>query len=1299
VTRRARRWLIAAVALVAVPLAVLAAIAALGVPVSAAPWRDQIGAVASHALGRPVTLEGPLELVFGLRTRLEVGGIRIHNPPGFATPAFAELGAARAEVELWPVLRRGQLRIRTLEAANVKVWLERTADGRRNWTFDALSAEPDPDDEGSGVAVRIRNMTLRDLAVEHHAAGRVRYFDLDALDAEAAWTRPIKATVRGRVEKKFPYLATLQGGPGRVFYRGDEPWPFTLDLEFADTRLHASGTADTNAGKAEFAFGFGTENLTRIEQLAQTRLPKVGVTSLAARVTAGPDAVAVDGIRGIMGVSEVAGHLAVALAGGRPRVTGELDVATFDLRPFLAEDATAPTPVTYASAEKQPVDLTALTVMDADLRVRVERWLGLPGDVRNAELDVRIQDGVLRAPLEAIVAEVPLAGRLDLDGAAAVPALALELGAKTSPLGRLAEVLTGLPGIQGTLGSFDLKLAGRGATLGELARDLEAKLAVAQARLTYGNVAGGRPVELALDAIDASIPRGQRLRGTARGTLAGERVTASLRGGDAPGLLRTASSPLDLQVHGAGVALSLTGTLARPEATRGHDLAFRLEGKRAGDLARWLGTAPNANAPVSIAGRGRVESDEWHVENLQLKLGRTEIAIDAHRTGIGRQPIIVAAVRSPLIDVPELESIFPARAKPAQATGTIDVPILPHGIDLADADIGIGLERVAFARGDMTNGAVGLRLRGGRMEPSPFGAVFAGVPFAGTVALDLRSDNPELAIAMGAENVDLGKMLRTMRLAEDLDAAVDALRVQVLGRGRTLAELLERSSIDARLEGGAWRIHGPAGRRVLATIRLKEALAAAPPGKPVTLRIDGTLDEQPVAVRVTSGTLADFGPAAKFAPFSATAEAAGTRLALDGRVALPVSQATAVLKFDLSGAKLDSLNALAGTRLPPWGPWSASGPLRVTPNAYEVPDLDVRVGASRLAGQAKIDLARDKPRLEMKVGAPRVQLDDFRLDGWSAVEAKDAAPSGVDAIREQAKGAATQVQALASADVLARFDADVDVEVAEVLSGADRMGDGRLRAQVTEGRVFIGPAEVNIPGGTVRLSTLYEPSAAGVRVRTGAYVENFDYGILARRLRPGTAAQGLFSMNLELGSRAPSLAKVMEHANGRIDIAVWPQQLSSGVFDLWAVNVFLAALPAVDPSEEPVVNCVVARFNLRDGKLSDDAIIIDTSRMRVTGKGGADFRDETLAFRLQPQAKSAQFFSLATPVDVTGTLTDFRVGPSVGDVLLTLGRFFGSLVVVPFEWLTEGPIPRDGADVCVDPLRPKRERRRTGGSN
>ncbi|MGH8696467.1 MAG: hypothetical protein ACREVS_08330, partial [Burkholderiales bacterium] len=70
-----------------------------------------------------------------------------------------------------------------------------------------------------------------------------------------------------------------------------------------------------------------------------------------------------------------------------------------------------------------------------------------------------------------------------------------------------------------------------------------------------------------------------------------------------------------------------------------------------------------------------------------------------------------------------------------------------------------------------------------------------------------------------------------------------------------------------------------------------------------------------------------------------------------------------------------------------------------------------------------------------------------------------------------------------------------------------------------------------------------------------------------------------------------------------------------------------------------------------------------------------------------------QPFSLATPVEVTGTLTDFRVGPSVGDALATVPRFLGSLLLAPLAALGVELVPRDGGDVCADPLRAPRAAR------
>ena len=200
-------------------------------------------------------------------------------------------------------------------------------------------------------------------------------------------------------------------------------------------------------------------------------------------------------------------------------------------------------------------------------------------------------------------------------------------------------------------------------------------------------------------------------------------------------------------------------------------------------------------------------------------------------------------------------------------------------------------------------------------------------------------------------------------------------------------------------------------------------------------------------------------------------------------------------------------------------------------------------------------------------------------------------------------------------------------------------------------------------------------------------VDQFDYGILARRIKPDTDLQGLFSLNVGVEGRAPTLDAVMAHANGHIDFAVWPKNMRSGIFDLWAVNVFVALAPAVDPAKESKVNCALGRFDLRDGKLTQDAILMDTSRMRVTGEGGADFSRESVSLRLAPKPKSPQFFSLATPVQVNGSFTGFKVGVAPGGVAETIGRQLFSVILVPMQKLTQKEIPRDGSDICAGAMR------------
>lgn len=1309
--RKLLRWsLYGVAALVGLVIAVPLFAALYGISVSAAPWRSSIAQAATRALGREVTLEGPLQLIVSLQPTLTVGGIRLANPPGFSVAEFAALGRARLRLELLPLLHR-ELRVMEVSAEDVRLRLEQLADRRANWQFalPPAAASPAPTAGADRIdQVRleaISRIAFQRINLEYVAKGTSRFFALDELVGAASLGSPIFLTLRGTVEKTFPYTVTISAGSLAALYAPDKPWPLELHLEFAGTALQVSGSIKGALGNpaANVVFGLGTEDLSELERLLQTKFPPVGATALSGRVQWEAGRLQVSNLRGVMGASTLDGELAFDLTAAKPRLTGELRLPVLDLRPFLIGDAVpaqrqdmaksaADARKAMAQFDKQSYSLKELGLMDADLTLEVGKWIGIPGDVRDARLRVEIRNGQLKAPMQATVADVRLTGEVDVDTTAEVPDFVLRLGTERSKLGRLAEVFARVRGVEGDLGRFTLQLKGRGDHLGAIVRTLDVRLDLAQSRLSYGNVEGGRPVDFKLDEFRLAIPAGGRLTGNARGSLLGEVLSARFSGGDLPTLTREIRWPLELEARTGGATFQLDGVLAPPEAEHGTDVRFRLSASRAGDVARWLGLARGAGVPVAIEGHARVESDEWRLSPFTVRLGRTAMSAELARVGIGRQPLIQARLVVDNVDAQELQGLLPPPDPKAPPKAIIDLPILPKGIDLYDADVDVKVKRVDMQPAAVRDVSFSGHIRDGRMWPSPFSATLAGATFSGAIAVDLRGEIPEASVWVAAEKVDVGGLLQQLKLVQALEARVELLRAELIGRGSRVGEMLQRSSLLVEMESGVLTLRDP-NKTLELPIHVAKGLARVAAGKPLAVDLDGAVDATPVTIHVSGAELSDLLRTGSRVPFTLAVEAAGTHLALTGKVTLPVSQREVDLELSVRGERFDSLDQLARVELPPWGPWILGGRFRVSKNGYEVPDLSLRVGESNLTGQGSLITTGVRPRVDVQLAAPRIQLNDFKFDSWSLFEKKDKRPDpslSVEQMRAKAKDAATQGQKLLSPEVMRSLDADLNVEVAEVLSGQDKLGSGKLHARLADGKFVLDPAEVNVPGGLARVTFSYEPSETGVEVSAKVRAERFDYGILARRIKPDTDLQGLISLQMDIDARAPTLDTLMQHANGRIDFAAWPRNFKAGIFDLWAVNLLAALVPVIDPSSESKVNCALARFDLRDGKLTQDRIMMDTSRMRVSGQGKVDFATEVLAFRLVPTAKSPQFFSLATPIGVTGTITDFKIGVSGSDVLETTARLFTSVILVPLQSLLGRKLPRDGADVCDSAMREER---------
>jgi uncharacterized protein involved in outer membrane biogenesis len=278
-----------------------------------------------------------------------------------------------------------------------------------------------------------------------------------------------------------------------------------------------------------------------------------------------------------------------------------------------------------------------------------------------------------------------------------------------------------------------------------------------------------------------------------------------------------------------------------------------------------------------------------------------------------------------------------------------------------------------------------------------------------------------------------------------------------------------------------------------------------------------------------------------------------------------------------------------------------------------------------------------------------------------------------------------KVANLFSPEVLGSLDAKMTVKVKKVLSGADELGSGVLTATLNDGRFSLDPVKLNIPGGSFYFAISVKPGKEASEASVRALIDKFDFGVIARRANPETKMGGTISLDVDLKSSAKNLNELLANGNGYFDFSGNPENLSAGIIDLWAVNL-IAAIVSRGEQNGSKINCVVGRWSMKDGLLHPDLFLIDTSQIRICGKGQVNFKEELIDLKAAPTPKKPEFFSLATPLEVRGKFVDFGVGIQAGGLFGTAVTFVTSPLHVPFRRLAGEGLPENGDDVCDMPI-------------
>ncbi len=1310
------RWFgLAIVGAITILALVVAVVIIIAPRIDLSSMRPRIEAIAGQALGRSMELQGPLAVTLSLSPSLEAGQIRIGNPSNWSRSEFAWIDKISASIALIPLLRE-QIVFNEINASGVRLALEADVDGQNNWTLPAGEKE---NGGGDWKLVAINDLSLRDLVLQFKGPPQQTVVDLriEELTAQLPADDVTHIDMAGTAQG-FPFSFDAKAGSLNELLTTGEAVPVKAVLELNDNQLQVDGavTGPFTLQKVDASFQLEGTHVADLAAVLDTALPIIGDYRLTGELRAIPNTLTISAIDGHLGNTDFFGDLQLEKAGERMRIAGSLVARTLDLGPWLT---TGETP-----AQGRPTvetDATATIVPDVDLHLQVNEFLNLPVEIDDASLTLKLHDNSLTAPLQFKFDDVIVRGDIGVTLKNGEYRATATLHTEQTAIGDLVERYTDITGIAGTVGTLAIEASTQGAQTRSFIDNLGVNVQVQDAAVTYGNRPGETPISIDLDDVKFHVKSRQRAQLSISGRLLGEPFAADLKLGDLPTLLEYRNLPFDLRATGAGAELTMNGQLAVNKSSDDTTLLVELSGKRFGELAPWLGVSPDVKTPYSLSGELSVQNDgdAWQLNELLARVGRSSFAGAIGRSRLKTKPLLTASLALDVIDPIELERMFageqPGEKKTTSGGADMDMPILPKGVNLKDMDIDIRGERVALAPSDITDIAFSTRIRDGFVSDAPFRGTLAETRFTGNLAVDLRENIPEIKLNLEALDVNVGDFLRDLQLATEIDAHSKRLTAHVVARGSSMGELFNDTEIDIEAHSGRWFLTDP-NKVGSADIEVVHGTAKATTRTRQTLvKLDARIGEVPLDFTLETKRLPKRTDGKEFLDTKIKAIAGGAELTMQGR--LPRLRGLRDLDMHVSfrGDRLNTLDELLKVSLPPFGPYAIDGQLRIKDTEYRLSNVEVRVGGTIAKGDFNVSTAGAKPKLSWMLEAETFQLSDFRLIDWSPLAAtdteielttildldfRDLLPSTETDMKtadskilrppaqQQDTGKQTQAESahpLLSREVMHSFNGKTDFRVGEVLSGQDRLGSGEMSIALQNGNLSLS-LSIDVPGGEVALELSVQANKQDYAATLRSKIENFDYGVFARRIKPNTDMAGKFSVDVDLASRAETLGMIAGNAHGHFDFVIWPETLRSGIFDMWTANLFFAILPKLHLQTQSKINCLVGRFDMNDGVMKPKPLFMDTTRTQVNAKGEINFRNERINLRLIPHSKRPKFFSLSTPVVVEGSFSDFRVGLRTHDLLGTAIRMAYTLVLVPVDYVIRGVRPALDTEECEKPI-------------
>ena len=544
--------------------------------------------------------------------------------------------------------------------------------------------------------------------------------------------------------------------------------------------------------------------------------------------------------------------------------------------------------------------------------------------------------------------------------------------------------------------------------------------------------------------------------------------------------------------------------------------------------------------------------------------------------------------------------------------------------------------------------------------------------------IQLHDQGMEGSIDFKLEDINLGLLLEQTGIIEKETVVAKKLKIDIESTGADIREFIRNADIDLQLQHGYWRWQA-LPKDSVRELAFNSVAVLISWNKPVRLHLDGRLLSEVIELDFKTNKLSEFFDDKNILDIDLIAHVAGSDIVLKGTLDLPVEKKSFVLDISFNGNELEKLNTILDSEFPPFNDYSLAGTISANRKGFVVRADDASIGNTHFKATIVIDTSAFKPFWTINLNSRQLQIEDFEFAdlGIEIPDAK-AISSGLRSPGESGEMAGRGLERIVNNP---KMHFDLNLKVENVLAGEAALGPSSFSLKLRDNTLILHDAEFAVPAGKIKSSLTFRSEDDQVKGTLQLDIDKFDYGAVTRYFKLGDEEGGVVSarIDLELGGR--DFSRLFDHATGKLDVALWPRDTKTELFDIWANALFLIILPEIKKKQDRI-NCIVALLDLKDGIMNEDFFGIDTRKVWMYGDMHVDFRNEQLKLALYPRAKKAKLFALQAPIRAEGNFDNIGLTTTPVDLTVAYLSFVTSPLHVPVRRLLGERVPEDESRAC-----------------